>query len=489
MSTDAFHRRGPSAMNPPASLTSVRVKRRASLVPPSGKPGDLTDGGDASETPETETMSAPEAPAITQAAMDAHHEARVAEAAAVARPAEPAYEAPPAEPADDAAQPIIVLPPPVLNGEHREWILPMTELLPEVAAEMHEQIRTHELYPEHEASQAQAPAPESIAHSYQPELLVTSPLPHEPEIATEPEVTFEPESATQARFIAESWTLHEPGIIAEPEIMAELEIIAEPEIVAPPQAMAEPMFRAELEITAEPMFGAEPEITTEPMFGAEPEITAEPMFGAEPEIMAEPKFRAEPEIMAEPKTAVEPAVMAEPDERQEPRLTTPSPEPSNTVIQLPLAAAEPAPATPAAPEEARAPDILDYWDTLRGARDYPVVDEVDRARVAGSWPNTVLLSFKTEIPQITRIGENDGEIEYTAMVTSWLMTRGRHAVKRGEPMEEEQKFPLSNGSARYRLLVLPMLGKGSQTCDHALCQITRAEERSAVASFKRWLAG
>src|SRR6202035_2371544 len=87
MSTDAFHRRGPSAMNPPASLTSVRVKRRASLVPPSGKRGDLTDGGDASETPETRTMSAPEAPTITQAAMDAHHEARVAEAAAVARAA------------------------------------------------------------------------------------------------------------------------------------------------------------------------------------------------------------------------------------------------------------------------------------------------------------------------------------------------------------------------------------------------------------------
>jgi len=165
------------------------------------------------------------------------------------------------------------------------------------------------------------------------------------------------------------------------------------------------------------------------------------------------------------------------------------------VVQLPMAAAEPvgqaAPAAAPEPaaEEASAPDILDYWDSLRGTRDYPDVDEIDRSHVASSWPNTVLLSFKTEIPQITRIGENNGEIEYTAMVTSWLMTRGRQAAKRGEPMEEEQKFPLSNGSARYRLLVLPMLGPDSETCDHALCQITRAQERSAVASFKRWLAG
>jgi hypothetical protein len=196
---------------------------------------------------------------------------------------------------------------------------------------------------------------------------------------------------------------------------------------------------------------------------------------------------------AEPETRPELELAAPPEERQEPTLTMPSAESSDTVVQLPLATAEPAAEPPAplptVPEEVRAPDILDYWDSLRGVRDYPAVDELDRSHVAASWPNTVLLSFKTEIPQITRIGENNGEIEYTAMVTSWLMTRGRHAVKRGEPMEEEQKFPLSNGSGRYRLLVLPMLGKGSEACDHVLCQVTRAQERSAVASFKRWLAG
>jgi hypothetical protein len=474
MSTDAFHRPGSSAMEPPASLTSVRVKRRASLVTPSGKRGDLTDGGDASTAPET--TSAPEAPTITQAAMDAHHEAHVVQTA-VARPFEPMDEA--EQPVYEASQPVIVLPPPVLNGEDREAILPMTELLPEVAAEMHEQIRLHEQNQQREAAAAQSaepsPVPDPIVHSYQseyqPELLLTAPL---AEITAEPEVSFESESAAQARFAAvpevlhepQSW--HEPEILHEPEIMHDPEIMHEPEVVHAPQIMHEP------------------EIMHEPQFMHEPEIMHEPQVVAEPEIIAEPEIVTE--TMAQRELSPEPAVAAQPAEPQEPVLTPPA-APSDTVVQLPLAAAEPATPAQTAPEEVRAPDILDYWDSLRGVRDYPSVDELDRAHVAASWSNTVLLSFKTEIPQITRIGENNGEIEYTAMVTSWLMTRGRHAVKRGEPMEEEQKFPLSTGSGRYRLLVLPMLGKGSDACDHVLCHITRAQERSAVASFKRWLTG
>jgi hypothetical protein len=477
MSTDAFHRPGPSGMEPPASLTSVRVKRRASLVTPSGKRGDLTDGGDASTTPET--MSAPEAPAITQAAMDAHHQAHIAEAAAVALPAETMYEAPPEERAYEASQPVIVLPPPVLNGEDRDAILPMTELLPEVAAEMHAQIRMDEQSREHEAAAAHAPEPEHIpepiVHSYQPEyqpeLLLTSPLPPEPESAADPEVSFEPESAAQARWAAEPEVTHERQVTHDPWVMHEPEIMHQPEVMHEPEVMHQP------------------EIMHEPQRLHEPEFGAVPHFITEAEIIAEPEMMA----TAEPETMPELELAAPPEERQEPTLTMPSAESSDTVVQLPLATAEPAaePPTPlpTVPEEVRAPDILDYWDSLRGVRDYPTVDELDRSHVAASWPNTVLLSFKTEIPQITRIGENNGEIEYTAMVTSWLMTRGRHAVKRGEPMEEEQKFPLSNGSGRYRLLVLPMLGKGGEACDHVLCQVTRAQERSAVASFKRWLAG
>lgn len=76
------------------------------------------------------------------------------------------------------------------------------------------------------------------------------------------------------------------------------------------------------------------------------------------------------------------------------------------------------------------------------------------------------------------------------MVTDWILTRGRNSAKRGQPMEEEQRFPVSGGGrARYRLLMLPFSGEnGSPKSEHVLCHITRAQDRSAVDSFKRWLA-
>jgi hypothetical protein len=165
----------------------------------------------------------------------------------------------------------------------------------------------------------------------------------------------------------------------------------------------------------------------------------------------------------------------------------PMPEPPPPLCPEPsLAVLSPAPpeeAVPAAPE-----DILDYWDSLRGGRDFPPLDELDRAHVAATWPNTVLLAIESqELPRITRLGENDGAIEYTANVIDWIMSRGRNSANRGEPMEEERRFPVSQGSARYRLLLLPFSSYGL-SCDHVLCHLSRAPEISAVASFKRWLA-
>jgi hypothetical protein len=174
----------------------------------------------------------------------------------------------------------------------------------------------------------------------------------------------------------------------------------------------------------------------------------------------------------------------------------PEPRPMLTLVDAPPAEpAEPAseataePSAAAAPAEGGEPDILDYWDSLRGGRDFPALDELDRAHVAASWPDTVLVAVgPSELPRITRLGESSGEIEYTATVIDWIMSRGRNSVKRGEAMEEEHRFPISTGSARYRLLLLPLSSYGL-TCDHVLCQLTRAQERSAVSGWKRWLTG
>jgi hypothetical protein len=457
-------------MEPPASLTSVRVKRRQTLGTPSGKRGDLTDGGDTSVMPEA--PPAPPVPMLTQAAMDADHQATIAQEMAAEPPAEPVHAEPVyaepvyAEPVHtepvhteyQAPQPVIVLPPPVLNGEDRDALLPMAELLPEVTAAMHEQSRQSD-----EAGLSFAvEAPEPPAQTYQPEYLLSSPLPTAPASPPEPEV------------------FYQRAVAFEPEVGA-------PEVIHQPEAMHEPVAMHEPEAIVHSIIHAEAIAEPETLTLYEPEIIAEPESVAQPEDTSKLETTPAPEVMPELEIPALEIMPEEGDGRREPVLTMPPAEASDTVIPLPVpvAAAEP-PATE--PEAKASPDLLDYWDGLRGARELPAVDELDRSHIAGSWPNIVLLGFTTELPQITRIGENNGDVEYTAMVTSWLMSRGRHAVKRGEAMEEEQKFPISTGSARYRLLLLPMMGRNSEVCDHVLCQITRAQERSAGFSFKRWLA-
>jgi hypothetical protein len=149
---------------------------------------------------------------------------------------------------------------------------------------------------------------------------------------------------------------------------------------------------------------------------------------------------------------------------------------------------EPEAAFAAAPDGGDELDILDYWDSLRGARDMPALDDLDQGHVAATWANTLLLAIdQPELPRITRLGENNGEIEYTAMVIDWIMARGRHSARHAEPMEEERRFAVSSGGARYRLLLLPV--GSSAAADHVLCQLARVEELGAVASFRRWLAG
>lgn len=138
--------------------------------------------------------------------------------------------------------------------------------------------------------------------------------------------------------------------------------------------------------------------------------------------------------------------------------------------------------------EAGDTDILDYWDSLRGGRDFPALDELDRTHVAATWPNTLLLAVEsTDLPRITRLGASDGEIDYTASVVDWIMSRARQSTKHAEPMEEERRFAISTGGARYRLLLLPLSSYGLN-CDHVLCQLSRLPELGAVASIKRWFA-
>lgn len=197
---------------------------------------------------------------------------------------------------------------------------------------------------------------------------------------------------------------------------------------------------------------------------------------------------------APPEMPPMPRLVVEADER-EAEVPAPPAAPRLVVDTTPEAEPMPEPAPEPiqfGPGPRSADDIIDYWDSLRGARDFPGLDDLDRNLIADCWPNSVLLAFaqaqgEAPTPRITRLGEPNGEIEYTAMVTDWILSRGRYVAKRGDPMEEEQRFPVSTGSARYRLLLLPFSSYGLQS-DHVLCHLSRTQELSPAAAFKRWLA-
>jgi hypothetical protein len=119
-------------------------------------------------------------------------------------------------------------------------------------------------------------------------------------------------------------------------------------------------------------------------------------------------------------------------------------------------------------------DLFDYWNSLRGGRDLPSISTLDRARIAAGCPNTLLVSYGTgskTMPQIARLGQFTGEIEYTSMVTEWILSCARQAADAGKPMEKEQDFPVEHRSKKYRMLLLP-LTSGGKDADHVLCRLS-----------------
>lgn len=149
-------------------------------------------------------------------------------------------------------------------------------------------------------------------------------------------------------------------------------------------------------------------------------------------------------------------------------------------------AAEPDPIPPALPvrreamptreEPARPEEIVVYWERLRRGRPLPPLADLDRSLVANSWPDSMVVAFDDgdqSMPRISRLGATDGAIEYTPMVTDWILSRARHAAKRAIKLDEAQSFPMEDGNPRYRLFLLP-LGAAAGAGDCVLCHLCPA---------------
>jgi hypothetical protein len=184
-------------------------------------------------------------------------------------------------------------------------------------------------------------------------------------------------------------------------------------------------------------------------------LTAIPLARTAP---ATPASKKDGDITARVAAAVPPALPPEPP-----------PPPPPAPIQREAAPARPE--DPPRPEE-----IVVYWERLRRGRPVPPLADLDRGLIANSWPDSMVVAFDDgdrAMPRISRLGATDGAIEYTPMVTDWILSRARHAARRAIKLDEAQSFPTEDGNPRYRLFLLP-LGAGTGAGDCVLCHLCPA---------------
>ncbi len=133
-------------------------------------------------------------------------------------------------------------------------------------------------------------------------------------------------------------------------------------------------------------------------------------------------------------------------------------------------------------------DVASYWDELRRGRQVPSVIDVDPSEVAQHWPNSLMINcndindhatVERSFAEVMRgareqaAAQGDVLIEYTPMVTEWIMTVGREVARAGRPIQDIEVFPTSVGNVSYRVIALPLSGERLGDV-HALCHITHA---------------
>ena len=121
--------------------------------------------------------------------------------------------------------------------------------------------------------------------------------------------------------------------------------------------------------------------------------------------------------------------------------------------------------------------LIAWWNRLKRGAASPSPADLDATAIGAAWPDAVLLAYdkaRQDIARASRLGNADSlAIEYTPMMTEWLLALGRKAAREGAPLHETRNFADARGLTAYRLTALPLSAdRGSP--DHVLCQLARA---------------
>jgi hypothetical protein len=119
-------------------------------------------------------------------------------------------------------------------------------------------------------------------------------------------------------------------------------------------------------------------------------------------------------------------------------------------------------------------DLIYYWDELRAGRELPFFTHLDRTRIAISWPDTVMVSYAVDqaaIPQIARLSRLTGAIEFSSLVTEWILSCSRQVAQLGKAMETRRAFTGTRSPHHYHMLLLPFADANGAS-SHVLCHLS-----------------
>jgi len=130
-------------------------------------------------------------------------------------------------------------------------------------------------------------------------------------------------------------------------------------------------------------------------------------------------------------------------------------------------------------------DIYGYWTRVKNGRKFPSRADFDAEQVAEHWPNSMLLTCSGgggasygNFTSVLRLGANrrarPGEdLNFTSMITEWILATGGEAVRAGAPVQDTEVFPTPDGTHAYKIVALP-LSENQTRVDHVLCHLSRS---------------
>jgi len=131
-------------------------------------------------------------------------------------------------------------------------------------------------------------------------------------------------------------------------------------------------------------------------------------------------------------------------------------------------------------------DIYGYWTRVKNGRRFPSRADFDAEQVAENWPNSMLLTCGNSIgagshgnfTNVLRLGANrrsrPGEdLNFTSMITEWILSTGGEAARAGTPVQDTEVFPTPDGTHAYKIVALP-LSENQTRVDHVLCHLSRS---------------